>query len=222
MNNDPGSITRAVNTVGSGAEGARDGAAISLLYEELRRLSAAAVRHERPEHGLLTTDILHKAFERLFLRPRAEGKEVHWSSRHEFYGAAAQTVRRILIEEARRRMAQKRGWGKKRVSLESVGDALAAPPDFLIRLDEELAALRNLNERAARVVELKFFGGYSSDEIADALNVSPRTVRRDWDIARLWLYRRIRDEVGAKGEGMDTYPEDPPDDASGESKPHGA
>lgn len=194
MNNDPGSITKAVNTLGTPGEGTPDQVAIALLYEELQRLTAAAVRHERPEHGVLTTDILHKAFERLFLRPRAEGKSVHWKDRHEFYGAAAQTVRRILIEEARKRLAQKRGGKIKRVPLENIRDAMAAPPDFLVRLDEELAALRELNERASRVVELRFFGGYTSEEIAEALGVSARTVRRDWDIARLWLYRRIRGE----------------------------
>lgn len=194
MEKDPGTITKAVNSLGTVSSGSADEAAISLLYEELRRLSASAVRHERAEYGVLTTDILHKAFERLFLRPRAEGKPVHWKDRHEFYGAAAQTVRRILIEEARKRLAIKRGGGVRHVPIENIRDALAAPPDFLLRLDEELAALRSLNDRASRVVELRFFGGYSSEEIADALGVSARTVRRDWDIARLWLYRRIAGE----------------------------
>lgn len=207
MDKDPGSITKAVNTLGTVSGGSADEAAITLLYEELRRLSASAVRHERAEYGVLTTDILHKAFERLFLRPRAQGKPVHWKDRHEFYGAAAQTVRRILIEEARKRLAIKRGGGIRHVPLENIRDELAAPPDFLLRLDEELAALRTLNDRAARVVELRFFGGYSSEEIADALGVSARTVRRDWDIARLWLYRRIRDEdtgeYAALAEGED-------------------
>lgn len=207
MDKDPGSITKAVNTLGTVSGGSADEAAINLLYEELRRLSASAVRHERVEYGVLTTDILHKAFERLFLRPRAQGKPVHWKDRHEFYGAAAQTVRRILIEEARKRLAIKRGGGIRHVPLENIRDALAAPPDFLLRLDEELAALRTLNDRAARVVELRFFGGYSSEEIAEALGVSARTVRRDWDIARLWLYRRIRDEdtgeYAALAEGED-------------------
>ncbi|MEA5486598.1 ECF-type sigma factor [Pseudanabaena sp. CCNP1317] len=207
MDKDPGSITKAVNTLGTVSGGSADEAAINLLYEELRRLSASAVRHERVEYGVLTTDILHKAFERLFLRPRAQGKPVHWKDRHEFYGAAAQTVRRILIEEARKRLAIKRGGGIRHVPIENIRDALAAPPDFLLRLDEELAALRTLNDRAARVVELRFFGGYSSEEIAEALGVSARTVRRDWDIARLWLYRRIRDEdtgeYAALAEGED-------------------
>ncbi len=194
MDERAGPITRAVRQLATPGDGSTDDAAASLLYSELRRLAHPRLQDQERAAGLRTTDIVHQAFERLFLRPRAMGAEVWCKDRASFYGAAARCVREILVDEARRRLALKRGGRIRHVSLSLVGDPFATPPALMLGLREELERLSIQNERAARIVELRFFAGLSVEEIAEMLGISDRTVRRDWDIARLWLYRRRRGE----------------------------
>lgn len=197
------SITWAACQLSTAGDGATDHLAANILYEEFRRLARPAMNDEATRNGLRTTDVVHQAFERLFLRPRALGKQTHWPNRLVFYTAAAKTISDILVDEARHRLAQKRGGGWRGLSLEDVGDPFATPPDLLLEMQGELQRLGLFNSRAARVVELRFFAGLAIDEIADLMEIAPRTVRRDWDLARLWLYRRLHDpdEPSSRGGG---------------------
>ena len=187
--------------------------AYATLYEEIRRLAKPALAGESPHNRLNTTDVIHQAFERLFLRPKANGQQPHWPDRLSFYGAAAKTIRDVLVDEARRRLALKRGGGRRSVPLDSIGDPFCMPPVMVIELRGELEQLAGINERAARIVELRFFAGLSSEEIADMMRVSPSTVRREWDMARLWLYERLENarapddgKAGSREDGPGTTP----------------
>jgi RNA polymerase sigma factor (TIGR02999 family) len=161
----------------------------SLVYDELRALAARKLRSERDGHTLGTTALVHEAWLELNKLDR-----IQWQNRAHFLAVAAQAMRRILIDYAVARRTQKRGGGQKLVSLDE-GDALAIAQeraDELVELDEALARLQAVNERQARVVECRFYGGMSVEETADALKVSPATVKRDWAIARAWLNRELQ------------------------------
>lgn len=170
---------------------ARDGDAASLdalfpvVYEELRRLARRELARERAGHTLQPTALVHEAYLRLVSQQVAG-----WSGRAYFFGLAASMMRRILVNHARDRAAQKRGGGAAAVTL-SQADGLVDGALDVVELHEALEGLAQLDERQARVVELKFFGGLEIDEIADALGVSSATVRRDWTMARLWLAREL-------------------------------
>ena len=158
-----------------------------LVYEELRRLARAKLRGERPGHTLQTTGLVNEAYLRL-----VDQRQVRWQNRAHFLAIAAQMMRRILVDHARRKQYQKRRGGAIQVTLseaEAIGDERA--PD-LVALDEALAELAEMDPRRARVVELKFFGGLNIDETAEVLKVSPTTVERDWTTAKAWLYQRIK------------------------------
>src|SRR5690606_7639929 len=133
-------------------------------------------------------------FEHLFLRPRAEGRPVAWASGEEFLCAAARAIKRLLIAEARKRNALKRGGKLRRVPLSTLNDPFRVPPQTMLDLAEALEALASTHERIARVIELRFFGGLSVEETARLLGVTDRTIRRDWDAGRLWLFRRLDGE----------------------------
>jgi len=157
-----------------------------LVYEELRHHAARYLRRERRGHTLQTTALIHEAYLRLI-----DARDVHWQSRAHFFAIAANLMRRILVEHARRRDADKRGGSHIRVQLD---DALAVAdePDVdLLAIDEALDRLAAIDPQQARVVELRFFSGLSVEETAAALGVSPKTVKRDWSVARAWLRREI-------------------------------
>jgi RNA polymerase sigma-70 factor, ECF subfamily len=159
----------------------------TLVYAELRRIAARQLRGERFGHTLCTTALVHEAWFEL-----AKLERIRWQSRAHFLALAAQAMRRVLIDYAVARRSQKRGGGCVREPLEI--DALVAvterPEDF-ISLDEALQRLALINERHARVVECRFFGGMSIEETADALGSSAATVKRDWEVARAWLNREL-------------------------------
>jgi RNA polymerase sigma-70 factor, ECF subfamily len=160
-----------------------------LVYNELRLIAARKLRSERTGHTLCTTALVHEAWLELIKLNR-----VQWQNRAHFLAVAAQAMRRILIDYAVARRAQKRGGGVAIESLDA-GDALAVAQvrgDDLIALDDALGRLSALNERQARIVECRFYGGMSIDETADALGVSPATVKREWATARAWLNRELR------------------------------
>ena len=160
-----------------------------VVYNELRQLAARKLRGERNDHTLSTTALVHEAWLELNKLNR-----IQWQNRGHFLAVAAQAMRRILIDYAVARGRQKRGGGQVVVSLDD-GDALAIAhdrADELVQLEEALERLQAINERQAKVVECRFFGGMSVEETADALNVSPATVKREWAIARAWLNREMQ------------------------------
>lgn len=160
-----------------------------VVYNELRQLAARKLRGERDDHTLSTTALVHEAWLELNKLNR-----IQWQNHGHFLAVAAQAMRRILIDYAVARRRQKRGGGQVVVSLDD-GDALAIADDRadeLVELEEALERLQVINERQAKVVECRFYGGMSVEETADALNVSPATVKREWAIARAWLNREMQ------------------------------
>jgi RNA polymerase sigma factor (TIGR02999 family) len=157
-----------------------------LVYEELRQLATRYMRRERLGHTLQTTALIHEAYLRLI-----DANDVNWQSRAHFFAIAAKLMRRILVEHARRRDAHKRGGSVIRLPLDETL-AVADKTDVdLLAIDEALDRLAAVDPQQARVVELRFFSGLSVEETAAALGVSPKTVKRDWSVARAWLRREI-------------------------------
>ena len=157
-----------------------------LIDAELRRLAHQYMRRERRGHTLQTTALVNEAYLRLVNR-----KNVQWQNRTHFFAIAANLMRNILVDHARTRGVQKRGGGGYKVSLDDAM-AVSPAPDFnLLALDRALEALAAVDERKSRVIEMRFFGGLSHDEIAAVLQVSVATVRRDWSLARAWLHREL-------------------------------
>ena len=160
-----------------------------LVYEELRRLAHRYMRRERPGHTLQTTAVVHEAYLRLI-----DQNHVQWQNRAHFFAIAAQMMRRILITHAQSHAYAKRGGGALKVSLDEAAVLSPARAGELIALDEALKSLAVIDVRRSQVVELRFFGGLSNEEIAEVLKISPNTVTRDWNVAKAWLYREISKE----------------------------
>jgi RNA polymerase sigma factor (TIGR02999 family) len=159
---------------------------LPIIYGELRRLAASYLRRERPGHTLQPTALVHEAYLRLL-----EQRQVDWSNRAQFMGLAAVMMRRILVNHARDRVARKRGGGAEHVPLTLLAEGIGVAEVNVIDLHEALERLSETDPRKGRIVELKFFGGSTTDEIAESLGVSAATVERDWKFARAWLYGAI-------------------------------
>ena len=157
-----------------------------LVYEELRRLARDYLRRERGDHTLQPTALVHEAYLRL-----VDDSRVNWQNRAHFYGIAAKLMRRILVDHARARNAEKRGGQVPKVPLDEARDLPPAATNDLVALDGALQDLARNYPRKSEVVELKFFGGLEANEIAEVLQVSPKTVLRDWQFAKLWLCREL-------------------------------
>jgi len=157
-----------------------------VIYGELRRLAASYLRRERPGHTLQPTALVHEAYVRLL-----DQRKVDWSNRAQFLGLAAVMMRRILVNHARDRVAWKRGGGAEHVPLTLAGEGIGAVEVDLLDLHEALERLSQTDARKGRIVELKFFGGLTTDEIAETLGISAATVERDWKFARAWLHGAI-------------------------------
>jgi len=157
-----------------------------LVYEELRRMAHAQLRRERPGHTLATTDLVHDAYVKL-----SEQGGVARAIGPSFFAVASVAMRRVLIEYARHHQAAKRGGGQKAITLDESAVSADESSDTLVALDDALTRLATLDERMARVVECRYFGGLTEDETAGALGVTARTVRRDWVKAKAWLYREL-------------------------------
>jgi RNA polymerase sigma factor (TIGR02999 family) len=184
---DPGSgeVTQLLKAMHGGDPSAAEHL-LPLVYNELHRLAHAYMRRERSDHTLQATALINEAYIRLV------GEDIDWNSRAHFIGLAAHVMRQVLVDYARAHAAQRRAGGMQRVEME---DHLAIAPerlDEVVWLDEALARLAAENARQAEVVELRYFGGLSVEEIAGILDVSPRSVKRDWSLARIWLYRYLR------------------------------
>jgi RNA polymerase sigma factor (TIGR02999 family) len=156
---------------------------LPLVYDELRRLAGAYMRRERRGHTLQPTALVHEAYLRL-----VDQQRVDWKNRAQFVGVAALMMRRVLANHARDREAAKRGGQAERVSLTLAADVFDRPEVDALALHEALDRLAALDQRKSQVVELKFFGGLTTDEVADALGISAATVEREWSFARAWLY----------------------------------
>ena len=160
---------------------------LPLVYDELHRLAGAYLRGERRGHTLQTTALINEAYLRL-----AEWKNVEWKNRAHFLGVAAQMMRRVLVDFARSRHYAKRGGDAQPVEFEEAKIAAPRRDAEIIVLDDALKTLAEIDPRKCLLVELRYFGGLSAGETADAMNLSPRTVMREWQAARAWLYRELK------------------------------
>jgi RNA polymerase sigma-70 factor (ECF subfamily) len=186
---DAGQVTQLLKAMGAGDERAAD-ELLPLIYQELHRLARSYMRRERAEHTLQPTALINEAYLRL------AHDDIDWQNREHFIGAAAQVMRRVLVDYARQHNAQMRGGGLKRVELQ---EGLAISPERMeevVSLDEALSRLAEQNPRQARVVELRYFGGLSVEQIAAMLGIAERSVKRDWALARVWLFQELRSNAG--------------------------
>lgn len=156
-----------------------------LLYKELRRMARSYMRRERPGHTLQSTALVHEAYMRLV------DQKVAWKGREHFFGIAAQMMRRILVDHAKKTRTAKRGSGERPVSLAEPLAVSPEPNKDLVALDEALSRLAKHDPQRSQIVELRFFGGLSNEESAAVLGISPATVQRQWAGARAWLYREL-------------------------------
>jgi RNA polymerase sigma factor (TIGR02999 family) len=182
-------VTQVLQAIGRKEEGAAE-KLLPLVYSELRRLASARMSHEMSGHTLQPTALVHEAWLRL-----VKDGDRTWQNRGHFFGAAAEAMRRILIERARHKSRIKRGGGQARLNIEDLELAETTPDDKILLVDEALAQLKVEDPELERIVVMKFFGGLSNEEIAEGLGLAKRTLDRQWAYARAWLFRRISEEI---------------------------
>ena len=185
MTVEKGEVTQLLNAMTRGDSGAAE-KLLPLVYTELHRLAASYMRRERTDHTLQATALINEAYLRL-----ARGDE-EWNNREHFIGMAANVMRHVLVDYARAHKAQQRDGGMKRIELREDLAVSAEKLEEVVALDEALSALGRLQPRQAKVVELRYFGGLSLEQIASLLGVSERSVKRDWALARIWLFRELK------------------------------
>jgi RNA polymerase sigma-70 factor, ECF subfamily len=181
----PSQLTVLLKRMQSGDRGAGD-EAVGLVYEELHRIASRELRRERPGHTLVTTALLNEVYLRLI---GAGTLEIQ--NRGHFFAVASQQMRRILVDHARAKKAERRGGNSVHIGLDEVQAGFAPRDIDLLLLDEALKVLETVEPRAAKVVELRYFGGYTDKQVVEVLRVSLATVRRDWEFARCWLFDRM-------------------------------
>lgn len=186
--NQPGKITRLLQDVKAGDSEAFD-RLMPLVYDELQEIARRQLRGERSNHTLDTSALTHEVYLKL-----VDQSQVDWKNRAHFFDLAARAMRQILIDYARKRNAEKRGGDWTRTTLSTRNLRVDVQMGELLGLDEGLRRLQKMDERASRVVELRFFGGMTEDAVAEVLDVSTRTVQRDWRKARAWLYKELYPE----------------------------
>lgn len=186
MAQDQGQVTELLVEWSAGNKQALD-RLMPLIYDELRQLARRYLSRERQSHTLQTTALVNEAYMRLVDQTR-----VHWQNRAHFFGIAAQMMRRILIDHARSHLYAKRGGGVDPISLDDVPVVTEERAADLVALDDALTCLADSDPRKSRVVELRFFGGLTNEEIAEVLSISVNTVTRDWTFARAWLLREMK------------------------------
>jgi RNA polymerase sigma factor (TIGR02999 family) len=179
------SVTKLLLDWGAGNRAALD-ALTPLVYDELRRLAGHYLRRERPDHTLQSTALVHEAYMRLI-----DQRNVRWQNRAQFFGLAAELIRRILVDHARAKQAAKRGGKAVKLTLDEALDASVGRDLDLVRLDDSLKALAEVDAQQGRIVELRYFAGLTIEETAEALDISPATVKRDWVVAKAWLRRQM-------------------------------
>ena len=181
----PQNVTQLLIGWGNGDKEALD-RLLPIVYDELRRQAARYLRRERVGHTLQTTALIHEAYLRL-----VDQKNVQWQNRAQFYGIAAQLMRRILVDHARTKKRAKRGGSGIRVSLVEAAAVTKSQDLDVVAVDEALRRLEKIDEQQSKIVELRFFSGLTVEETAEVLNISPATVKRDWSMARAWLHREM-------------------------------
>src|SRR5687767_2113685 len=186
--NDPGTgnITQLLIEVTNRNSAAVD-VLLPLIYDELRKLAANYLRRERPDHTLQPTALVHEAYLKLI-----DQRSVNWQNRAHFFGVAAQIMRRLLVDHARKHNAEKRGQDFQKLSLDENIDRAVDRSAELIALDDALKALADFDEQKARMVELRYFGGLSIEETADVMGVTPTTIKRHWRFAKAWLHGQMQ------------------------------
>jgi RNA polymerase sigma factor (TIGR02999 family) len=182
-------VTRLLQELEAGDEAALE-RLLPLVYDELRRVARRQLRRQEGEHTLNTTALVHEAYLKL-----VGHAGVPWADRAHFFGVAARAMRQVLINQAHKHATAKRGGRWRRLPLDEAVLAVEEQADVLLALDEALTRLATLNDRLSRVVEYRFFGGMTEEEVATMLGVSDRTVRRDWIKARLWLYAELAEDA---------------------------
>ncbi|HKR15587.1 MAG TPA: sigma-70 family RNA polymerase sigma factor [Pyrinomonadaceae bacterium] len=179
-------VTRLLIELSNGDHAAVD-LLLPVIYDELRKLAANYLRRERPDHTLQPTALVHEAYLRLVDQTR-----VNWQNRAHFFGVAAQIMRRLLVDHARKHNAEKRGQDFQKLSLDENIDRAVERSSELIALDDALKALADFDEQKARMVELRYFGGLSIEETADVMGVTPTTIKRHWRFAKAWLHGEMQ------------------------------
>jgi RNA polymerase sigma-70 factor, ECF subfamily len=185
MNLPAAEVTRLLRAWGEGDQGALD-QLTPMVYQELHRMAARYMHTERAGNSFQPTALVNEAYLRL-----VEVKEMRWQDRAHFFAVSAKMMRRILVDAARARRSGKRGGGGLKLNLDESIDGMPDRNEYLVELDDALAALAELDARKARVVEMRFFGGLSVEETAEVLKISPQSVMRDWKMARAWLLREL-------------------------------
>jgi len=181
-----GEITRLLQDWNDGNREALD-KLLPLVYDELRRLAHSYLTHERPDHTLQTTALVHEAYLKLM-----DQHSVNWQNHGHFFAISAQAMRRILLDSARRRTSAKRGSGGAKISLDEAATvSREAANESLLALDRALRKLEEVDAAQSKIVELRYFGGLTIEETAKVLKTSPATVKREWTMARAWLYRAM-------------------------------
>ena len=182
-----GEVTRLLGDLRTGKKDA-EAQLFALVYDELRRIAAAYLRRERPDHTLQPTALVHEAYLRL-----VEQSEQNWQNRGHFLGIGARLMRQTLVDHARKRHAAKRGGREQPVSLDDMDVAapLVQRPEELIALDDALCKLEEFDQRQSRIVELRFFGGLTEEEVSLLIGCSVSTIKKEWSVARAWLYAEI-------------------------------
>jgi RNA polymerase sigma factor (TIGR02999 family) len=192
-------VTQLLGAIRAGDPAARD-ELLPVVYEELRSLARGRMAAEAPGHTLQTTALVHEAYLRLL----GQG-DASWENRRHFYGAASEAMRRILVEHARRRQTRKRGGDRRRVDLEMIGGVFDAEPADTLSLDKSLEELKQRDGRMYDIAMLRHFCGLTNEETARALDISPRTVRREWGYARLWRRKAMRGDSSTAEDGADRF-----------------
>lgn len=181
-------VTLLLNKLGEGDQNAAT-QLVPLVYEELHRMAARYLRQERPGHTLQATALVHEAYIRL-----AGQRDAKWQNRAQFFAVASQLMRHILVDYARAQLRGKRGGKQQKVSLD---DSLLVSPDRtdeLLAVNESLSRLEKMDPRQGRIVELRYFGGLTVDETAEVLQISSKTVLREWNVAKAWLYGNLKEQ----------------------------
>ena len=182
-------VTRILSAIEQGDSRASE-QLLPLVYDELRRLASQRLAHEKPGHTLQSTALVHEAYLRLVGSYQSQ----HWNSRGHFFGAAAEAMRRILIDRARKKQRPKHGGDRRRIDLASAFPASDdASPDALLAIDEALEKLERDHPEKAQLVKLRHYAGFSVEQVADAMGISPATVKRHWSFARAFLYSQLID-----------------------------
>ena len=186
----PADVTSLLNKL---AEGDQEAAAqlVPLIYDELHRLAARRLRHERPDHTLQATALVHEAYMKLVAQ-----RDAKWQNRTQFFAVASQVMRRILVDYARGQQRIRRGGKEQKVSLDDVLLVSSDRTEEVLAVNESLLRLEKFDFRQGRIVELRYFGGLTVDEAAEILGVSSKTVMREWKIAKAWLYGDLKERHG--------------------------